>query len=129
VKGKIIAIEPVIDSETRSARIVARVQNPGQKFRPGMSANVSVILTERPEALTIPIQAVFANGNQSFVYMLNADSTVMIVPVTLGLQTANLVEITSGLQPGMQIVSAGHQKLFPGAKVMPVNIQSPPQQQ
>jgi membrane fusion protein (multidrug efflux system) len=129
VKGKIIAIEPVIDSETRSARIVARVQNPGQKFRPGMSANVSVILTERPEALTIPIQAVFANGNQSFVYMLNADSTVMIIPVTLGLQTANLVEITSGLQPGMQIVSAGHQKLFPGAKVMPVNIQSPPQQQ
>jgi membrane fusion protein (multidrug efflux system) len=123
VKGKIIVIEPVINSDTRTVRIVARVQNPGQKFRPGMSANVSVILNERPEALTIPNEAVFANGNQSFVYLVNPDSTVVFAPVTLGLQLADMVEVISGLEQGMQIVTAGHQKLFPGAKVMPVNIQ------
>jgi len=124
VKGRIIAIEPIIDSDTRTARIVARVQNPGQKFRPGMSANVSVILTERPEALTIPTEAVFANGNQSFVYIVNADSTVAPAPVTLGTQLSNVVEIVSGLQEGMNIITAGHQKLFPGAKVIPVNSQT-----
>ena len=123
VKGKIIVIEPVLDSETRSARIVARVQNPGQKFRPGMSANASVILSERPEALIIPTEAVFANGNQSFVYIVKPDSTVAPTPVILGLQLSDVVEVVEGLEKGMQIVTAGHQKLFPGAKVMPVNTQ------
>jgi membrane fusion protein, multidrug efflux system len=128
VKGRIIAIEPIIDSDTRTARIVARVQNPGQKFRPGMSANVSVILSKRPEALTIPTEAVFANGNQSFVYIVNADSSVALAPVTLGTQLSNVVEIVGGLQQGTSIVTAGHQKLFPGAKVIPVNSQEQQQQ-
>jgi len=123
VKGKIIVIEPIINSDTRTARIVAQVQNPGQKFRPGMSANASVILSERPKALTIPTEAVFANGNQSFVYIVNPDSTVAPTPVTLGLQLSDVVEVVKGLDKGMQIVTAGHQKLFPGAKVMPVNTQ------
>lgn len=129
VKGKIIAIEPIIDSDTRTVRIVARVSNPGQKFRPGMSANVSVILSQRPEALTVPTEAVFANGNQSFVYIVNPDSTVAPAPVTLGLQLSDVVEIINGLEPGMQIITAGHQKLFPGAKVLPVNTQMPSSQQ
>ena len=128
VKARIIAIEPIIDSDTRTARIVARVQNPGQKFRPGMSANVSVVLTERPEALTIPTEAVFANGNQSLVYIVNADSTVAPTPVTLGTQLTNMVEVVGGLQEGMSIVTAGHQKLFPGAKVIPVISQKQQQQ-
>lgn len=123
VTGKIIAIEPVLDSQTRSARIVARVPNPEQKFRPGMSANVSVILSERPDALTIPNEAVFANGNQSFVFIVNEDSTVKRAAVTTGLQLSNVVEIVNGLEDGMQVIKAGHQKLFEGAKVMPVNSQ------
>lgn len=123
VKGKIIAIEPVLDSQTRSARIVARVPNPEQKFRPGMSANISVILSERPDALTIPNEAIFANGNQSFVFIVNEDSTVKRAAVTTGLQLSNVVEIINGLEDGMQVIKAGHQKLFEGAKVMPVNSQ------
>jgi membrane fusion protein (multidrug efflux system) len=120
VKGTIIAIEPVVEPETRTTQIIARVQNPGQKFRPGMSANVSVVLSERPDAVTVPNEAVFANGNQSFVYILNPDSTVAPAPVTLGLQLSDVVEVISGLEPGTKIVTAGHQKLFPGSKVIPV---------
>jgi membrane fusion protein (multidrug efflux system) len=129
VKGKIIAIEPVIDSDTRSARIVARVQNPGQKFRPGMSANISVVLSERPKALTIPNEAIFANGEQSFVFVVNPDSTVKRVAIKTGLQLADVVEVVNGLQQGMQVIQAGHQKLFEGAKVMPVNSQGAPSMQ
>jgi len=121
VAGKIIAIEPILDAETRNVNITARVQNPGQKFRPGMSANVAAILSENPDALTVPNEAVFANGDQSFVYVVKKDSTVSAVPVTLGMQTPKIVEITSGLTDGSLIVRTGHQKLFDGAKVMPVN--------
>lgn len=119
--GKIMAIEPILDSETRNVNIVARVRNPGQKFRPGMSANVTAILNEHTNALTVPNEAVFANGTQSFVYIINSDSTVALTPVILGMQTPKVVEITSGLKDGIMVVRTGHQKLFNGAKVMPVS--------
>lgn len=120
LQAKIIVIEPVIDLTTRSARVVARVQNPGRKFRPGMSANVSAVLGERPEALTIPNEAVFGSGTQSFVFVVHADSTVARVPLHLGTRMSDVVEVLDGLTKGMTVVRAGHQKLFDGGKVIPV---------
>jgi membrane fusion protein (multidrug efflux system) len=118
--GKIIVIEPVLDAATRSARIVARVENPGRKFRPGMSANVSAVLGERANAMTIPNEAVFGSGDQSFVFIVKPDSTVTRVALTLGTRLPRVVEVVQGLQTEMQVVRAGHQKLFEGAKVMPL---------
>ena len=121
VKGKIIVIEPVLDPETRNVFIVARVSNPGKKLLPGMSANISAVLSERLKAITVPSEAVFANGDQSFVYIVKPDSTVGQVPVKLGLQLSDAVEVVQGLEPGQQVVRAGHQKIFDGAKVIPIS--------
>ena len=120
LKGEIIVIEPMVDPVTRSAGVVARVPNPERKFRPGMSANVSAILSERPDALTIPNEAVFGSGSQTFVFIVKPDSTVAQVPLTLGTRLADIVEVVEGLQPGMTVVRAGHQKIYEGAKVMPI---------
>ncbi len=120
IKGSIISIEPILDASTRNVRIVAQLSNPGRKFRAGMSANVAAVLGERPSAMTIPNEAVFATGNQSFVFAVKADSTVTKVPLTLGTRTDRDVEVLHGLTPGMSVVRAGHQKLFEGAKVIPV---------
>ena len=124
IEGKIIAIEPILNSETRNVNVVGYLKNPGQKFRSGMSANIIVALSERPNALIIPNQAVFASGDLSFVYVVQKDSSVSQVPVTLGLQLSDVVEVVDGLQNGMQVVQAGHQKLFPGAKILPVIMES-----
>lgn len=124
LKGKIIVIEPVLDPATRSARIVARVPNPGGKFRSGMSANVSAVLGGRENAMTIPNEAIFASGDQSFVFVIKPDSTVARAPLTLGTRLSDVVEVLQGLEPGMQVVRAGHQKLFDGAKVMPITTQN-----
>jgi membrane fusion protein (multidrug efflux system) len=121
LKGTIIAVEPILDIATRNIRCVAKLANPGRKLRSGMSANVSAILGERPKAITIPNESVFATGDQSFVFSVKPDSTVTRVPVTLGSRTALNVEVLRGLSAGMTIVRAGHQKLFEGAKVIPVN--------
>lgn len=118
--GKIISIEPVLDPATRSARVVARVANPGRKFRPGMSANISAVLGERPSAVTVPNEAVFANGDQSFVFIVKPDSSVVRTAITLGTRMTDRVEVIAGIQPGTSVVRAGHQKLFDGAKVMPL---------
>ena len=125
LKGKIIVVEPVLEAGTRSARIVAEVANPGRKFRPGMSANVSVVLSSRPGAVTIPSEAVFGSGDQSFVFVVKSDSSVARVALKLGTRLTNVVEVLDGLKPGMTVVRAGHQKLFEGARVMPVSTAGP----
>jgi membrane fusion protein (multidrug efflux system) len=127
LKGTIIVIEPVVDPVTRSTRVVAEVPNTDERFRSGMSADVTTLLSARPQAVTIPNEAVFAAGDQSFVFAVKPDSTVTRVPVTLGTRTADVVEVVEGLDPGMKVVRAGHQKLFEGAKIMPIQ-EAPPGQ-
>ncbi len=120
LRGEVDVIDPQLDPDTRSAQIVARVANRDGRLRPGMSADVAVVLAERPHALTVPSEAVFVQNGQTLVYVVQADSTVAPRPVTLGLREPASVEIVSGLAAGDVVVRAGHQKLYPGAKVMPL---------
>ena len=124
VMGKILVVEPVLDPGTRNGRVVASMSNPGRKFIPGMSANISATLMERPNAITIPNEAVFANGNQSFVFTVKPDSTVARAAISLGTRMADVVEVVAGLDAGAQVVKAGHQKLYDGAKVFPMGDQN-----
>jgi len=55
------------------------------------------------------------------IFVVKKDSSVAATPITLGLQTSEIVEVVNGLETGMQVVKAGHQKLFDGAKVLPIN--------
>lgn len=118
--GRIDVVEPVLDANLRSARLRARVPNPGGHLRPGMSANVVAVLSERASALTIPSEAVVVEGGQAYVFAVKSDSTVTRVAVALGTRTADRVEVVRGVDGGARVVRAGHQKLFEGAKVIPV---------
>jgi membrane fusion protein (multidrug efflux system) len=120
LEGRIDVVDPVLDPGTRSAQVIARVRNPGGKFRPGMSANVSAVLGERLNALTIPNEAIFAEGNQTLVYVVKPDSTVVRSAVTLGTRLSDVVEVLSGLEAGQRVVRTGHQKLFDTAHVIPI---------
>jgi len=119
--GRVDVIEPMVDEATRRAKIIARIDNSKGKFRPGMSANVTVVLSERQNALVIPSEAIFVEGDQSLVFVVNADSTVARTPVELGTRLRENVEVLKGIEAGTLVVRAGHQKLFPGAKVVPVS--------
>jgi hypothetical protein len=80
-----------------------------------------VTLAERPRSLTIPDEAVFSEGGGNFVYVVNPDSTVARTTLTLGSRDSSRVEVLHGLEDGQVVVRTGHQKLFPGAKVMPIS--------
>jgi membrane fusion protein (multidrug efflux system) len=119
-RGRLSVVNPIVDPQSRTVELVARIPNPGRRLRPGLSANVAVTFAERQKALAVSDEAVFAEGDQSFVYVVQPDSTVAKTPVRLGTRDSMRVEIVAGLEPGQRVVRAGHQKLFPGAKVMPV---------
>lgn len=118
--GTVDVVDPIVDPSTRSARLNAVIPNPKGELRPGMSADVTAVLAERLEAITVPDEAVFAEGDKSYVYVVKPDSTVTRRTVKLGSRQPGRVEVTEGLQKGDKVVRAGHQKLAEGAKIAPV---------
>jgi membrane fusion protein (multidrug efflux system) len=114
-------VDPILDPTTRSARLSAVIPNPQAELRPGMSADVSAVLAERAQAITVPDEAVFAEGERNVLFVVQPDSTVVHRVVKLGARQPGRVEIREGLQGGEKVVRAGHQKLFEGAKVQPVS--------
>lgn len=119
--GHIYMVDPVLDPQTRSATVIARVPNRELQLRPGMSADIEVDLATYPDAVTVPSEAIFSEGNENLVYAVGPDSTVARTVVKTGMRLPASVQILEGLDPGMTVVTAGHQKLYPGAKVMPVD--------
>ena len=119
-EGDISVVDPILDPVSHTVQMVARVHNRDGRLRPGMSADITAMLGERPLALTVPDEAIFSEGDQSFVYIVKPDSTVMRQAIVLGTRDSSRAEITQGLKAGDRVVRAGYQKLFEGAKVMPV---------
>jgi len=112
--ARLTVVDPNVDPRTRTVQLLASVPNPGQLLRPGLSADVSVTLAERPKSITIPDEAVFAEGNGSYVFIVKPDSSVAKVAVSLGSRDSARVEVLHGLESGQTVVRTGHQKLFDG---------------
>jgi membrane fusion protein (multidrug efflux system) len=121
LSGRITLVDPALDAASRNARVVARARNPHGHLRPGMSADVVVMLAQRPAALVIPSEAVFVEGEKPWVYVVKADGTVTRRELTLGTRLADAIEVLTGLEAGERVVSAGHQKLYEGATVVAVD--------
>lgn len=121
VLGTVMVVEPKVDPATRNIGMVARIDNPELKYKSGMSANVAITLQQRSAALTIASEAVFLDQNQPYVYTVKPDCTVARAAVRLGSRTREYVEVLGGIDASQTVVRAGQQKIFDGAKVIPVS--------
>lgn len=119
--GRLTVVDPIVDPDTRTVHLLAELPNPSGILKPGLSADVTVTIAERKQSLTIPDEAVFAEGSGNFVYVLQPDTTVQRVAVVTGARDSARVEIVSGLTAGQSVVRTGHQKLYPGAHIMSLN--------
>lgn len=114
--GKIFAIEPGIDTQTRTVMLRARVPNPDVKLMPGLFARVNLILERRGTALVVPEEAIVPKGNVSLVVKI-VDGKAEFVPVKIGRRRPGEVEIVEGLKVNDTVVTDGQIKLQPGAPV------------
>jgi membrane fusion protein, multidrug efflux system len=114
--GKIFAIEPAIDAQTRTVLLRARVPNPEIKLKPGLFARVNLILERRGTALVVPEEAIVPKGNASLVVKV-VDGKAEFVPVKIGRRRPGEVEIVEGLKVNDTVVTDGQIKLQPGAPV------------
>ena len=114
--GKVYATESGVDQETRTALLRGRIKNESGKLRPGMFARVSLVMSKKENALSIPEQALWPQGTDNFVYKV-VDGTVSLVKVVLGQRTPGYVEIVEGVSPGDVVVTEGQIKIRDGAPV------------
>ena len=117
--GKIIRFSRALDTDTRTMLTEVDVPNHDLSLNPGMYAETTIQLQQKNDALILPAQAVVQNGDQSYVLVVDATNHVEKRTVTLGIQTSNRVEITSGLQAGDNVIAAGQTSYQPGEVVSP----------
>jgi len=113
--GKVSRFADSLALDTRTMHTEVDVPNPDWLLIPGMYAEVNLGLERREHVLTIPITAV----HDGLAYIVSAESRVEIRKIDTGLQTADKVEIRSGIKEGELVVVGGPSDLQAGAVVHP----------
>jgi len=114
--GYLSFIDNAVDPETGTIRLRATFANEEQSLWPGQFVEVSLILTNEPNALAVPSRAVQTGQSGQFVYVVNSDQTVEARPVTVK-RTINNQTVLEGVKAGEVVVTDGQLRLAPGAKV------------
>jgi len=96
-----------VESESRSVPLVAELKNTDAHFKPGMFVWVDLPQGELREALAVPVSAIMRHEGKSFVFVPDGPERFHRVDVTTGIESGDLLEVTSGLAVGQQVVSRG----------------------
>lgn len=125
--GEVYFVSATIDRSTRSSEVKAVLQNSGPELRPGMFANVEILLDTRKQVLTVPEGAILTDSRGVQIIVVgekDGQAVAEYVPVETGLRTRGLVEVkpkNRDIAPGTSVVASGVGALilFPGSPLEP----------
>jgi RND family efflux transporter MFP subunit len=115
--GKVVRFTRDVNLATRTMETEIDVENKDLSLTPGMYANTTIELERHDNVLTIPVQALISNGNQTSVLVVDAWHHVRSRNIVTGLQGSNLVEVKSGLAEGDLVITGGQSNYEPGEAV------------
>jgi RND family efflux transporter MFP subunit len=118
--GRVARFTGKVQPGTRTMDTEVDVQNDALTLMPGMYAEVELHLDEHRGVVTVPIDAVEGTGQAARVFQVIDPGVVHVVPVSLGLQTAQLAEVRSGLSAGDSVIVGRRAGLKEGDRVSPV---------
>ena len=104
-KGRIVFVSPILNQETRSARVIASVENKDLAWRPGSYVTAQVTVAEEPVDLVLPRTALQTIAGEQVVFVRN-DAGFEKREVALGKTDDASVEIVFGLDPGDRVAVA-----------------------
>lgn len=120
--GKVARISLDVREDTRTMHTEVDVFNPNRVLYPGLYAEATLTLERKQNALAVPVQAIDRNGDNVTVDVVTPDGKIEIRRVTIGIQTASLDEVLSGLNEGEQVVASDRSSLKAGQSVTPKTI-------
>jgi len=116
VSGKVTRIAEALEPDSRTMLAEAEIENGACILKPGMFVRVIVDLEIRKDALTLPATALVVEGSQVSVWVVE-NGAARLVPVEIGYDDGETVEIAEGLTEEAQVVVSGQVSLTDGTKV------------
>ncbi len=110
--GKVDLIGSAVDEQTRTIKVRIQVKNEQAKLKPGMFANVEILISS-PETgsgeqiIAVPQDAVVSDGGKSFVFQHLRDDLWVRRDVKLGRKQGRYMEILDGISQGAKVVTVG----------------------
>jgi HlyD family secretion protein len=125
-RGRIATINPMVETDTRTARVTVDIPNQDARILPGMYARVSLEAQKFPDRILVPRSAVLERDQRrTLVFVFEGENDTGLSKwryVTTGLSNDSLIEIvehpeTDMLQPGEVVLIDGHYTLIHDAHV------------
>jgi multidrug efflux system membrane fusion protein len=116
-KGTVTFIDNAVDATAGTIKLRGSFDNADRALWPGLFVQVTLNLTTEPNALVVPAIAVQASQNGQYVYVIGADRTVQMRPVTIARQQGDEMVVAKGLSAGEEVVTDGQLRLTPGTRV------------
>ena len=107
-EGAITYVYPMLKAETRTIPVRVELANPGTRLKPGMFAQVELLVSTGTPLLTVPTSAVIDSGRRQIVLVQSGDGRFAPREVKLGTRGDHHVEIREGVQEGEQVVVAAN---------------------
>ena len=117
IEGTLTFVDNAVDSTTGTIHLRGTFQNSQNRLWPGLYVNVTLVLSEQPNAIVIPAQAMVTTQQASYVYVVKADNTVEQRSAVSDRSVQNEAVVSKGLRPGEVVVTDGQVNLIPGAKI------------
>jgi multidrug efflux system membrane fusion protein len=116
-QGTLSTLDNQVDPTTGTLKLRATFENAKGTLFPNQFVNARLLVQEKRGVTLVPTAAVQRNAHATYVYVVKADSTVTVRPITIGTTEGDDSEITSGLAPGDVVVMTGVDKLQEGSRV------------
>ncbi len=117
--GSLLTVDNQIDPATGTVKCKALFANAGNELFPNQFVNARLLLDTLRNAVIVPSAAVQRGPQGTFVFLLKANRTVAIRPVTVGISQGGETAILSGVTAGDQVIVEGHERLRDGSAVAP----------
>ena len=115
--GTLLTVDNLIDPTTGTVKLKALFPNTNNELFPNQFVNARLLLEVKRQTVLIPSSAVQRGPQGTFVYLVKADRTVTVRPVTVGVVQGDDTSIASGLAEGELVVVDGAERLREGSKV------------
>ncbi|MDL2298155.1 efflux RND transporter periplasmic adaptor subunit [Synergistaceae bacterium OttesenSCG-928-D05] len=118
-KGTAARIDPYVDPQTRTSNVEVELDNAaaGNRLRPGMFGQASIVEKEYSNAIVLPDSAIYPNEKGFHIFVVDDDIAKMR-PVETGVKQGNKVQIISGVENGEKVIVFGGNNLNDGEKVV-----------